>query len=116
MAKIGYHFVVLGDGTIAMGRMLSEIGAHAKGHNLKSIGICVVGDNTQKEHWWTDEQIVCLRALVQVLQILCPQTEILGHRDLPGAATECPGLNVLALLEKENESWTVARLRASSVP
>ena len=40
---IGYHYVVDLDGTIEEGRSLELIGAHTKGQNRDSIGICYVG-------------------------------------------------------------------------
>ena len=40
---VGYHYVVRLDGTVQEGRALSEPGAHCKGHNAHSIGICYVG-------------------------------------------------------------------------
>lgn len=40
---IGYHYVIDLDGTIEPGRPLDEIGAHCKGHNKDSVGICYVG-------------------------------------------------------------------------
>ena len=40
---IGYNYVVELDGTVVPGRPLSMIGAHTKGHNSNSIGICYVG-------------------------------------------------------------------------
>jgi N-acetylmuramoyl-L-alanine amidase len=42
-SDIGYHYVVLVDGTIENGRPISEVGAHCKGHNAHSIGVCYVG-------------------------------------------------------------------------
>lgn len=42
-ADIGYHFVVKLDGVIETGRTLDRVGAHTKGHNADSIGICYVG-------------------------------------------------------------------------
>ena len=102
---IGYHFVILQNGHVKAGRPVEKIGAHAHHHNLKSIGICVTGDNTRPGSSWTQNQIGSLRALVDTLKIFWPSAEVLGHRDLPGAATECPGLNVRALLERGNESW-----------
>ena len=41
--KIGYHYVIKRDGTVETGRELEEVGAHAKGHNAISVGICMVG-------------------------------------------------------------------------
>jgi N-acetylmuramoyl-L-alanine amidase len=40
---IGYHYVVLLDGTIEYGRSIYEPGAHVKGMNKNSIGICYIG-------------------------------------------------------------------------
>jgi len=41
---IGYHYVVDHNGEIQEGRPLKKPGAHTKGHNRKSIGICVTGN------------------------------------------------------------------------
>jgi len=46
---IGYHWVLLEDGTWAKGRHENKTGAHCKGHNKGSIGICVTG-NFEKYH------------------------------------------------------------------
>ena len=40
---IGYHYVIYLDGSVHPGRPESVAGAHAKGHNSNSIGICYVG-------------------------------------------------------------------------
>ena len=40
---IGYHYVIDLDGTIEKGRRVSLAGAHCKGHNAHSIGICYIG-------------------------------------------------------------------------
>ena len=40
---IGYHFLVLLDGTVQQGRTIAEVGAHCAGHNTRSIGVCYVG-------------------------------------------------------------------------
>ncbi len=41
---IGYHWVLLEDGTFAKGRSENRQGAHCKGHNKDSIGICITGE------------------------------------------------------------------------
>jgi N-acetylmuramoyl-L-alanine amidase len=46
---IGYHYVCLEDGTIAKGRNINRSGAHTKGFNKDSIGLCVTG-NFQDYH------------------------------------------------------------------
>jgi N-acetylmuramoyl-L-alanine amidase len=40
---IGYHFYIDLYGEIHKGRDISKIGAHCKGHNRNSIGICYCG-------------------------------------------------------------------------
>lgn len=42
-SDIGYHYVVLRDGTIERGRPEAVPGAHCRGHNSHSIGICYEG-------------------------------------------------------------------------
>lgn len=42
-SDIGYHYVIELDGTVHEGRSEEVIGAHCKGHNSFSIGICYVG-------------------------------------------------------------------------
>ena len=40
---IGYHYYIHRDGTVVNTRALELVGAHAKGHNAHSIGICYEG-------------------------------------------------------------------------
>ena len=47
-SDIGYHYVIELDGTIKKGRPISRSGAHTKGYNKNSIGICYVG-GTEKD-------------------------------------------------------------------
>ena len=42
-SDIGYHYVILLDGTVQEGRPISQPGAHCKGMNARSIGICYIG-------------------------------------------------------------------------
>jgi len=97
---IGYHLVVTGSGAVRAGRDLRVPGAHAKGYNLGSIGVCVTGNNVDPEHVWSEAQVLSLRAVVRALLAAFPGAEVFGHRDLSEAATECPGLDVRALLAK----------------
>lgn len=46
--SIGYHYVIDLDGTIEKGRDIKLNGAHCKGHNSNSIGICYVGGCDKK--------------------------------------------------------------------
>lgn len=40
---VGYHYYITKDGTLYPGRPESQMGAHAKGFNAHSIGICYEG-------------------------------------------------------------------------
>jgi hypothetical protein len=91
---VAYHFVVEGDGTVRRGREIDQVGAHAKGANSNSIGICVVGNNLDASQRWNAEQRGALRKLIQALFATFGPLEIEGHRWAKGGttATECPGL------------------------
>lgn len=41
---VGYHYVVYLDGSVHEGRPLAQVGAHCRGHNAHSVGVCYVGD------------------------------------------------------------------------
>lgn len=43
LQHIGYHYVIDVDGMVETGRQIGEVGAHVKGHNTGSVGICLVG-------------------------------------------------------------------------
>lgn len=86
---IGYHFVIPLDGSLEIGRGLAEDGAHAKGWNTCTIGVCLIGTRR-----FTPEQWDCLARLVTGLKFLYPGVWVLGHRDLDGVKKECPGFDV----------------------
>ncbi len=44
-ADIGYHAIIEEDGVLHPGRDLTRVGAHARGANNGSLGICVTGNN-----------------------------------------------------------------------
>ena len=81
---IGSHFLIHLDGIISNGRLIKEIGAHARGYNRRSIGICYVGGLLYGEprDTRTAAQIESMRCLVKALQSIYPTVDILGHRDL----------------------------------
>lgn len=85
-SDIGYHTVILRDGTIQIGRPWRRYGAHVKGHNAKNFGICMVGgvdSNNKAEDNFTEEQWDSLRTvLMDLVGILgIKDGNILGHRD-----------------------------------
>lgn len=100
-SDIGYHYVILRDGTVEFGRPLERSGAHVAGHNATSVGICLVG-GAGGSFDFTFEQIATLRERIFKLKQVYPGAEVLGHRDLDGSK-ECPSLSVSALFA--NVDW-----------
>jgi len=94
---IGYHFLIHQDGSIdgkAEGcRSIMEIGAHAKGYNRRSIGICYIGGLLYGEpaDTRTAAQINAMRCLVKALQSVFPSV-VIGHNEVSNKA--CPCFNV----------------------
>lgn len=82
---IGYHRVIRRDGSIENGRDIHEVGAHCRGHNRTSVGICLVGgvDAAGKpDANFTEAQLESLKWQLDGLLIDYPDAEVLGHRDL----------------------------------
>ena len=42
-SDVGYHYIIYIDGETVKGRPEYEVGAHVKGHNKGSLGICIIG-------------------------------------------------------------------------
>jgi N-acetylmuramoyl-L-alanine amidase len=105
--KIGYHYVILRDGTVQKGRKDSEVGAHVEGYNTGSLGICLVGglnDSTGKsENNFTKEQFASLSALLFKLSLEHPGATVLGHRDFPNVHKDCPCFDTKEWWAKEQE-------------
>lgn len=81
----GYHYYVRKDGTVHLTRPLERIGAHARGFNACSIGICYEGGLDCKgcpADTRTAEQRDVLGLLVRQLQEQFPHCRVCGHRDL----------------------------------
>lgn len=92
---IGYHFVIYLDGSVHVGRLIEDIGAHVSGHNSDSIGICYIGgldsDGSPKDTR-TPEQIIAMHAIIKGLQAFLPDITIHGHNEFANKA--CPCFNV----------------------
>lgn len=88
---IGYHYVIYLDGSVHKGRLEEEIGAHCKGHNSNSIGVCYIGgldEFGEPEDTRTDKQKEALIILLKALKAKYPAATIHGHREF--AAKACP--------------------------
>ena len=83
---VGYHFYIRKNGDIKSTRPLERIGAHSRGFNRESIGICYEGGLDVQgcpADTRTPEQCSALRLLVhQLLKRFRNNVRICGHRDL----------------------------------
>lgn len=97
---IGYHFVIKRDGTIENGRDIAVSGAHVRGKNSNSVGICMVGGISEKrraQNNFTEEQFASLIKLLKALKLVYPEAEIAGHNEF--ARKACPSFKVKEWLE-----------------
>lgn len=79
---IGYHYVIRRDGTIETGRPENRAGAHVKGRNAYSLGVCLVGGKSRAPHPdcnFTADQWETLRMLVEDLKGDYPGAVVRGH-------------------------------------
>lgn len=91
-ADIGYHFVVRLDGKVECGRPLADIGAHCRGHNSRSVGVCYVGgisSHGRPADTRTRVQREALSGLLSALRRRFPGAVIRGHRDFAPKACPC---------------------------
>ncbi len=98
---LGYHFLIdngslgKGDGQIEVSPrwIKQKVGAHCKasGMNSRAIGIALVGDFDHGKP--TRKQMRSLARLIRELvhYYHIPPDHIMGHGDVPGANTACPG-------------------------
>ena len=83
---IGYHRVIRLDGSVEQGRSFTRRGAHVKGNNTNTIGICMVGgldEDGNPKDTFTAEQYQSL--LSEILNIRTftggAAVNVCGHRD-----------------------------------
>ena len=89
----GYHYYITRNGRTYQTRHEQLIGAHAKGYNEHSLGVCYEGGlNKQGKpaDTRTKAQKQALLKLLRRLKEEHPQAQILGHRDLPDVKKACP--------------------------
>ena len=96
VAKYGqasYHWFVQRNGNIVPILPESVRGAHARGYNRCSIGICYEGGINTKgknDDTRTPQQKASLYELLKQLHRDYPKARIIGHRELPHVAKDCP--------------------------
>ena len=95
-SDIGYHYVIHLDGSVSQGRPLDRSGAHTKGHNKDSIGICYIGGldaDKKPKDTMNPEQNTAFRMLVLGIRTLFGNDiTIHGHNEFANKA--CPSFIV----------------------
>ena len=89
----GYHYYITRDGQTYQTRHEQLVGAHAKGYNSHSLGVCYEGgldSHGRPADTRTPKQKRALLKLLKRLKKEHPQAQILGHRDLPKVKKACP--------------------------
>lgn len=85
---IGYHYVIERDGKVQRGRPEYWQGAHVRGHNHHSLGICLIGRED-----YTQPQQDSLERLLRSLLFEHDQALVVGHYQLDSHKT-CPNFDV----------------------
>jgi len=86
---VGYHFYINKKGLVSIGRRVMVQGAHCKGYNKTSIGICCGGASGITPQQRESLAKLCLN-LVDTFEI--KRDKVFLHKDL--AATECPSFDI----------------------
>lgn len=92
----GYHLVIRRDGTVEKGRPITQPGAHVRGFNHSSIGVCLVGGVDEKnkpEANFTEAQYESLRRTLDSLFETFHKAVLRGHRDMPEVHKACPSFD-----------------------
>ena len=107
-ADIGYHYVIDRDGSLGTGRSVDRVGAHTKGHNAHSIGVCLIGGfgsdaNDRFADHYTPKQEYALLDLISQLKAEFGIKIVRGHNSFEGVTKACPGFRVKKwLTNREN--------------
>ena len=86
---IGYHKVICRDGLVENGRPEYWIGAHVRGKNRSSLGVCLVGRNK-----FTKKQYNSLEKVLRQWKKNYPLSRIVGHSSSTETHKTCPNFDV----------------------
>ena len=94
---IGYHKIILRSGKVENGRPEYWVGAHVKGKNEISLGVCLVGQDK-----FTKGQFTSLEKIKKKWKISNPNAKVVGHRDTGNTKKTCPNFDVINWLRNKN--------------
>lgn len=86
---IGYHKIIQRDGKVENGRPEYWIGAHARGYNTKSLGVCLIGKKK-----FTKNQFNSLEKIIRLWKSCYNNPKIIGHNLISDTNKTCPNFDV----------------------
>lgn len=92
---IGYHYVIHLDGSVSRGRVENQQGAHCRGYNKYSLGVCYVGGldkSMNPKDTRTKAQKHALKMLIESLKDKYPQATVHCHNEFANKA--CPSFKI----------------------
>lgn len=116
-AGISYTFIITRSGRIFEGTGPGRVGTHTAGQNTASRAICLTGNyqNIEPNKKQLDAIVWLLQHGAQERWWEAPELAG-GHRDAPGAATACPGANLLSRVAELNKRSTGALSASDGMP
>ncbi len=94
-SDIGYHYVILLDGTVDKARPVERQGAHVRGKNKGSIGVCYIGGcdaDMNPKDTRNEAQKKSLEELISYLMDSYEDATLHGHNEFSSKA--CPSFDV----------------------
>jgi len=119
-SDIGYHIYIARCGEIIFARPMEIQGAHTKGENRDSIGICLAGgfgsssEDSAVDHY-TPEQLASLWTAIKSLRTLHGRKlKVKGHNEYSNKA--CPGFPVARWMAGQTISQTSTPSKSRTKP
>lgn len=120
---VGYHLIILRDGSLQVCRPISKVGAHTlNGHNKYSIGIAFVGGllGNRKQNMfkrshksYTQEQFNTFNAFMKAFYTVVPGGQAWGHNDIDQTRRSDPHFDVPKYVRKKFNKYNVQTLEAT---
>ena len=95
---IGYHKIIKRSGKVENGRPEYWVGAHVKGKNKISLGVCLIGKDK-----FTKNQFKSLERILKKWKIEYPSAKIVGHKDTGNTKKTCPNFDVITWSQNKFE-------------
>ncbi len=87
---IGYHKIIRRSGEIENGRPEYWMGAHVKGINEISLGVCLIGKDQ-----FTKRQFASLEKILIKWKTIYLNAQVVGHKDTGNTKKSCPNFDVV---------------------